>query len=63
MDRQLLGTILLSRGLITEEELTAALAAQKRSGALLGVLLTTAGKITEEELAACLKEQARQAIL
>ncbi|MBI4686087.1 MAG: type II secretion system protein GspE, partial [Nitrospirae bacterium] len=52
-----LGQILISSGIITEEQLNAALALQKKSGGRLGTNLVKLGHITEDKLVAFLSKQ------
>ena len=52
-----LGDLLVSAGLITEEQLTAALAAQKGTNKRLGTVLQEEGLITESELIEALQMQ------
>jgi hypothetical protein len=52
-----LGTLLVSRGYITNEQLMDALADSKATGDLLGVALLRSGVIFEEELARALSQQ------
>ena len=53
-----LGTILLQRGNVTQEELDAAIAEQARSSRALGRVLVAQGAITESQLVGALAEQA-----
>jgi Type II secretion system (T2SS), protein E, N-terminal domain len=52
-----LGTLLLTKGLVTEEQLEAALAERRATGALLGETLVKLGFVFEDELARVLAEQ------
>ncbi len=52
-----LGQLLISSGIITEEQLKQALAAQKKSGGRLGANLLKLGYITEDKLSAFLSKQ------
>ncbi len=54
-----LGDILVSRGLITEDELYAALELQERTGSRLGELLYAERLVREEDLALALADQLR----
>lgn len=54
-----IGSILLERGLIEQEDLLGALATQQRSGGLVGEILLNAGHLAEAELAVALAEQLR----
>ena len=56
--RPKLGTLLLEKGLLTEEQLDHALAERGKSGELLGETLVRLGFIFEDELARVLGEQA-----
>ena len=51
------GDILLSKGLISEEELAKALTVQKRSAFKLGQLLVKKGTINEDDVLRVLSEQ------
>ena len=51
MPRKRLGEILLDEGLITEDQLNAAIEAQKKSGGLLGEILVEMGAISERDIA------------
>lgn len=55
--RERLGEILLKSGLVNEEQLEAALAAQAKRGGRLGRILLDQGAITEEQLAQTLATQ------
>lgn len=55
--RPQLGTILLRRGLVSAEELAAALEEKEDSGERLGQILVRAGALTEQGLALALAEQ------
>ncbi|HRD29485.1 MAG TPA: ATPase, T2SS/T4P/T4SS family, partial [Caulobacter sp.] len=57
MDRRKLGDILLSRGLVSEYDLAAALALQGQTGELLGLLLVRLGAVAEADLLAALSDQ------
>ncbi len=52
-----LGTLLVNRGLVTQQALEAALAVRRDENALLGEILLRQGAITEEDLSAALQEQ------
>lgn len=52
--KQLLGQILLKRGLITKEQLTEALAIQKKEGGVLGETLVKLGYLTERDVVVAL---------
>ncbi|UCC99627.1 MAG: Flp pilus assembly complex ATPase component TadA [Phycisphaerales bacterium] len=52
-----LGTVLVNRGLITQEALEAALVVRRNEDALLGEILLRQGAITEEGLSGALAEQ------
>jgi type IV pilus assembly protein PilB len=52
-----LGNILVDRGLITPEQLSAAVAEQESSGSSLGRILVDRGDITEKHLVAALATQ------
>src|SRR2546430_5648536 len=52
-----LGDLLMSRGLITREQLSDALFAQKQFGGRLGTNLVELGFLTDDQLAICLSEQ------
>ena len=52
-----IGDMLISAGLLTEEQLTEALAKQKEAGVKLGVLLIQEGYVTEEQVAYTLHKQ------
>ncbi len=54
---QRLGNLAVARGLITEEQLDAAIAEQQRTGGLLGRILVQAGALGEEQLAQLLAAQ------
>jgi Type II secretion system (T2SS), protein E, N-terminal domain len=56
--RPRLGTLMLEKGLLTEEQLDQALAERGESGELLGETLVRLGFIFEDELARVLGEQA-----
>ncbi len=51
------GDILLEKGIITSEQLQAALAQQKKKDGFLGEILISLGYVTEEDIAACLAIQ------
>ncbi|WP_158965630.1 GspE/PulE family protein [Paraglaciecola sp. L3A3] len=51
-----LGDLLLQNGIITEDQLTQTLAAQKQSGRKLGVMLIELGFVTEEQLLSFLSQ-------
>src|SRR5919204_814521 len=53
-----IGTVLVDSGAITEDDLEAALAEQKRSGRRLGEILIGSGAITWLDLAHAIAEQA-----
>jgi type IV pilus assembly protein PilB len=53
-----LGTILLQRGLVTQEQIDAAIAEQARTSRSLGRVLVANGDISEADLVAALAEQA-----
>ena len=55
--RQILGSLLIERGLISLEGLERALAEQKRTGEFLGTVLTRMGLISTEQLLPMLAEQ------
>ncbi len=50
MRRKKLGAILIERGLITEEQLQDALAAQAKDGGMIGQILIRRGQLAEEDL-------------
>jgi hypothetical protein len=52
-----LGEILVARGLVTPEQVEAALFSQRQFGGRLGTNLIEMGAITDEDLARCLSEQ------
>ena len=52
--KQLLGQILIKRGLITQEQLKEALEAQKSEGGFLGEVLVKLGHITEKDIVVAL---------
>ncbi|MFC1704134.1 hypothetical protein ACFL1E_05065 [Candidatus Omnitrophota bacterium] len=52
--KQLLGQILLSRGIITTEQLKDALDAQKKDGGVLGEVLVRLGYLTERDVVVAL---------
>ncbi len=52
--RQLLGQILIKRGLITKEQLKDALDVQKKEGGVLGELLVKLGFVTERDVVVAL---------
>jgi type IV pilus assembly protein PilB len=52
-----LGALLLEKGLVTQEQLDAALAERRQNGGLLGETLVKLGFIFEDELARVLAEQ------
>ena len=54
---KLLGEILIQRGLVDEEAVTRALAAQKDQGGALGTILVQMGLVSQEQLMAALGEQ------
>jgi type IV pilus assembly protein PilB len=56
--RPQLGALLLEKGLVSEEQLDAALAERRANGGLLGETLVKLGFIFEDELARVLAEQA-----
>ncbi len=58
--RRRLGEILLSAGLITEEQLTEALREQSRSRKFLGETLIDAGRVTPEDLSRLLQVQVEE---
>ena len=51
-----LGDLLVQQGIISEEQLIKALAAQKESGRKLGVMLTELGHVTENQLLSFLSQ-------
>jgi type IV pilus assembly protein PilB len=55
--RQRLGTLFVEEGLLTQEQLDAALAEQPRSGTALGRLLVERGLVSESDLARALARQ------
>lgn len=55
--RPLLGQLLLTRGLVTAEELREALCRQQESGRLLGQILVQIGAVTPRQLEQALQEQ------
>jgi len=57
MSRKKIGAILMERGLITEEQLNDALAAQAASGGLIGEILVRRSQLTEEDLVNALSIQ------
>jgi hypothetical protein len=58
-----LGALLLERGLITPEQLEAALAEQRRTGDLLGRILVERGYVSKQALGEALASQRGQAYL
>ena len=54
---QRLGNLAVSKGLITEAQLSDAILEQQRTGGLLGRILTVAGALSEEQLGRLLAEQ------
>ena len=58
-----IGSLLIERGLVTERDLTQALALQEETGGLLGQALLRLGAITEEQLLLAISEQLGLAIL
>jgi len=60
--RNPLGELLIARGLISEEQFSAALAEQKSSGALLGEVLLRQGSVTLEMLETMLRFQVEEEI-
>jgi hypothetical protein len=54
------GAILVKNGSITQEQLNAALAEQRRTGRKLGDILTSSGAITWLTLAEAIAEQAKE---
>src|SRR5690606_17527047 len=54
---QRLGNLAVSRGLVTPEQLEAAIAEQQRTGGLLGRILVQQGALDEEQLAQLLADQ------
>jgi len=54
---QRLGNLAVSKGLITETQLSEAIEEQQRTGGLLGRILTVAGALSEEQLGRLLAEQ------
>lgn len=59
IEKSRLGRLLVNRGLIDEQQLEQALAAQRSSGSRLGELLVAKGVISERDLARALKHQSR----
>ncbi len=57
MRRKKIGAILIERGLITEEQLNEALAAQANGGGLVGEILVRRGQVSEEDLVNALSIQ------
>lgn len=55
--KEQLGQVLIQRGVITPEQLSQALAAQKEQGGLLGELLTKLGLASEEDIVQALALQ------
>jgi hypothetical protein len=55
--RQSLGNLLVARGVITPEQLDAALAVQRRDGGMLGEILTSRGWVTPLSIAAAVAKQ------
>ncbi len=55
--KQILGELLLEKGLISSDELKRALADQKRSGEFLGAVITRLGFLSNEQLLRVLAEQ------
>jgi len=55
--RQILGSLLIERGLISLEDLEGALAEQKRTGEFLGTVLIRMGRLSSEQLLPMLAEQ------
>src|SRR3989338_9599593 len=55
--KQLLGQLLIERGLLTPADLERALAEQKRSGEFLGTILMRLGIVAKEQLLPVLAEQ------
>ncbi|MCB1055675.1 MAG: DUF4388 domain-containing protein [Acidobacteria bacterium] len=60
--REYLGHFLVSQGLITEQQLSQAMARQSREQMLLGKILLTAGAVSEEDLQRLLKLKAEESI-
>ncbi len=52
-----LGEFLVQKGILTQDQLVAALEAQRSSGEFLGALLVRRGWVTEEQVLAALSEQ------
>ena len=52
-----IGDMLIDAGVLTEEQLTEALAKQREAGVRLGVLLIQEGYVTEQQVAYTLHQQ------
>jgi hypothetical protein len=60
--KEYLGHFLVSRGLITEDDLRNAMDVQRNSKMLLGKVLVTGGKVTEEEMSRMLQLKAEETV-
>lgn len=60
--KEYLGHFLVSRGLITEDDLRNAMDVQRNSKMLLGKVLVTGGKVSEEEMARMLQLKAEETV-
>jgi hypothetical protein len=60
--KEFLGHYLVSRGVIDESELAAAVAEQERNGGLLGTILVEQGAVSDHELERTLKGKAQESI-
>ena len=56
-----MGTLLVERGVITSEQLDAALAVQRTQGGMLGEILTSRGWVTPLSIAAAVAKQKAEA--
>lgn len=57
-----LGPMLVSRGLVTEDQLTQALEVQRETGVLLGRILVMIGAVEENDLRGVLRDKFREAV-
>src|ERR1044071_7858508 len=63
MAKLMLGELLVGAGLVSEEQVLAALRAQRGSGMPLGIYMVRAGILTESELISVLSQQLEVAII
>jgi hypothetical protein len=63
MAKMMLGELLVGAGLVSEEQVLAALRAQRGSGMPLGIYLVRSGVLTETELISVLSQQLEVAII